>query len=256
MQISVMIWRIQNNATGRPAGTWSTRIRLCLGMALMLAFFVSPGRAAAHTLDATKTFAGQPTLQMVVGFDDDSRLDYWTPARITLSNAGPDFRGVLAATTYASRLVATSTLPWSYKQPVVLPHGAQKQITIYVPFYESPSVPLGVVATLSDNDGKVIATQAVAPFTLDQGSPLIGILSDQPAQGAVTAPLSAVSLPDPTRPIQVAALDASTTPVMPEALDNFDVNVLANFSTSALNPPQLAALHTPANHDAALTHTR
>src|SRR5258708_39235338 len=163
-------------------------ILLWLGMAVMVGFFVSRGRASAHTLDPTKTSAGQPTLQIVVGFDDNSRLDYWTTAWITLSNAGPDFRGVLAATTYASRLVATSTLPWSYKQPVVLPHGAQKQITIYVPFYESPSVPLGVVATLSDNDGKVIATQAVAPFTLDQGSPLIGILSNQTAQGAVITP--------------------------------------------------------------------
>src|SRR6266404_1404862 len=119
--------RLHDNVAGPAAGTWSTRILLCLGMALMLAFFVSPGRASAHTLDTTKTSAGQPTLQMVVGFDDNSRLDYWTPAWITLSNDGPDFRGVLAATTYANaRVVAASTLPWSYKQPVVLPHGAQK----------------------------------------------------------------------------------------------------------------------------------
>jgi hypothetical protein len=248
-----MILRLHDNAAGHPAGTWSTRILLCLGMVLMLAFFVSPGRASAHTLDTTKTSAGQPTLQMVVGFDGNSRLDYWTPAWITLSNDGPDFKGVLTATTYANaRVVAASTLPWSYKQPVVLPHGAQKQINIYVPFYESPSVPLGVVATLSDNNGKVIATQPVAPFTLDQGSPLIGILSDQTAQGAVITPLSAVSLPDPTRSIQVAALDASTLPDMAEALGNFDVIVLDDFSTSALNPAQLAALQTWVNQGGAL----
>src|SRR6266851_3044311 len=248
-----MILRLHDNAAGHPAGTWSTRILLCLGMALVLAFFVSPGRASAHTLDTTKTSAGQPTLQMVVGFDDNSRLDYWTPAWITLSNAGPDFKGVLTATTYANaRVVADSTLPWSYKQPVVLPHGAQKQINIYVPFYESPSVPLGIVATLSDNNGKVIATQPVAPFTLDQGSLLIGILSDQTAQGAVITPLNAVSLPDPTRPIQVIALDASTLPDMAEALGNFDVIVLDDFSTSALNPTQLAALQTWVNQGGAL----
>src|SRR5258708_16792205 len=95
-----MILRLHDNAAGHPAGTWSTRILLCLGMALMLAFFVSPGRASAHTLDTTKTSAGQPTLQMVVGFDDNSRLDYWTPPWITLRNAGPDFRCVLTAKTY------------------------------------------------------------------------------------------------------------------------------------------------------------
>ncbi len=244
---------LHDNAAGPPAGTWSTRILLCLGMVLMLAFFVSPGRASAHTLDTTKTSAGQPTLQIVVGFDDNSRLDYWTPAWITLSNAGPDFRGVIAATTYANtRVVAAGTLPWSYKQPVVLPHGAQKQINIYVPFYESPSVPLGVVATLSDNDGKVIATQAVAPFTLDQGSPLIGILSDQTAQGAGFTPLNAVSLPDHARSIQMATLDASTLPDMAEALGNFDVIVLDGFSTSTLNAAQLAALQTWVNQGGAL----
>src|SRR5260370_214091 len=210
-------------------------------------------RREEQSVDTKKAFGGQPRLQMVGGFDDNSRLDYWTTAWITLSNAGPDFKGVLTATTYANaRVVADSTLPWSYKQPVVLPHGAQKQINIYVPFYESPSVPLGIVATLSDNNGKVSATQPDTPFTLDQGSPLIGILSNQTAQGAVITPLSAVSLPDPTRSIQVAALDASTLPDMAEALGNFDIIVLDDFSTSALNPAQLAALQTWVNQGGAL----
>lgn len=229
------------------------RTLLCLCMALMLAFFISAGRASAHTMNIRNTSAGQPTLQMVVGFDDNSRLDYWTPAWITLSNAGPDFKGVLAATTYKNaRVVAASSLPWSYKQPVVLPHGAQKQINIYVPFCECPSVPRGVVATLSDNNGKVIATQAVTPFTLDQGSPLIGILSDQTAQGAGFTPLSDVSLPDHERSIQMATLDASTLPDMAEALGNFDVIVLDDFSTSTLNVSQLAALQTWVNQGGAL----
>ncbi len=231
------------------------RILLCLCTVLMLVCFVSPAQASAHTMDTTKSSTGQPTLQMVVGFDDNSRLDYWTPAWITLSNDGPDFRGVVAATTYANtRLVAASTLPWSYKQPVVLPHGAQKQITIYVPFYESPAVPQGVVATLSDNNGKVIATQAVPiPFsTLEQGYPLIGILSDQTAQGAGFTALSDVALPDPTRSIQMATLDASTLPDMAEALGSFDVIVLDDFSTSALNASQLAALQTWVNQGGAL----
>ncbi len=133
----------------------------------MLVFFLSPEGVSAHSRDIKNTITGQVTLQVAVGFGGDSRLDYWTPAWITLNNDGPDFRGVLSATTYASRfptvVIAGSILPWSYKEPIVLPHGAQKQVSIYVPFYESPSAPRGIIATLSDNKGRVIATQAAAP---------------------------------------------------------------------------------------------
>src|SRR5713101_1188676 len=46
--------------------------------------------------------ATQPTLQMVVGFGDNSRLDFWVPASITVSNGGATFTGVLAVTTFTS----------------------------------------------------------------------------------------------------------------------------------------------------------
>jgi hypothetical protein len=133
-----------------------------------------------------------------------------------------------------------------------LPHGAQKQVSIYVPFYESPSVPRGIIVTLSDNKGKVIATQTAAPFTLDPGSLLIGVLSDETAQGAGFSPLSAASLPDPTRSIEIAGLDANTLPDIAEVLGNFDVIVLDDFNTNALNARQLAALQTWINQGGSL----
>ena len=228
----------------------------CLCVAPMLVFFLSPEGVSAHSRDIKNTITEQVTLQVAVGFGGDSRLDYWTPAWITLNNDGPDFRGVLSATTYASRfptvVIAGSILPWSYKEPIVLPHGAQKQVSIYVPFYESPSAPRGIIATLSDNKGRVIATQAAAPFTLDQGSLLIGVLSDETAQGAGFSPLTAVSLPDPTRPIEIAGLDAGTLPDIAEVLGNFDVIVLDDFNTNALNAGQLAALQTWINQGGTL----
>src|SRR5258708_26855223 len=202
----------------------------CLCVAPMLVFFLSPEGVSAHSRDIKNTTTGQVTLQMAVGFGGDSRLDYWTPAGITLNNDGPDFRGFLSATTYASRfsteLIAGSILPWSYNEPIVLPHGAQKQVSIYVPFYESPSVPRGIIATLSDNKGRVIATQAAAPFTLDQGSLLVGVLSDETAQGAGFSPLAAVSLPDQTRPIKIAGRERGTMQDRLEMLANFAVIVM------------------------------
>ncbi len=220
----------------------------CLCMSLMLASFFLPARVSAHTRSTNNTSAGKPMLQVVAGFDDFSRLGYWIPVQISLSNDGPDFKGIISATTYTSPLrsgsFVSSILPWSYQEPIILPHNTQQQINMYVPFYESPSTPRGIIATLSASNGKVIVTQTAVPATLRQGTLLIGILSDQTAQGAGFNPLSAVSLPDPTRPIEMATLDASTLPNMAEPLGNFDVIILDDFTTNTLSSTQLSALQT------------
>jgi len=221
---------------------------LCL--ALMLALFLLPLEASAHT---TNTPATGPTLQMNVGFEDDSRLDYWTPVQITLGNDGPDFTGALSATTYTgpftSGLTVGTILPWSYQEPIILPHGSQNQITMYIPFYESPAIPRGIIATLRNNKGKVVATQMSTPYTLRPGSLLVGILSSQDAD---FSPLDAVSLPDPTRSIERVTLNARTLPDMAGVLDNFDVIVLDDFTTSTLTSSQLTALQTWINQGGAL----
>ena len=220
---------------------------------LIFLFFLLPAQASAHTKN---TPAVLPTLQVAVGFEDDSRLDYWTPVQITLNNDGPDFRGVLSATTYAgisrTGLVFGTILPWSYQEPVSLPHGAQKQINLFVPFYENPAIPRGILATLSDNNGKVITTQTAKSLSLDASTLLVGILSDQTAQGTGFSPLSAVSLPDPSRSIELATLSASTLPDMAEVLDNFDVIVLEDFNVSLLNAAQLSSLQTWVNQGGVL----
>jgi hypothetical protein len=195
-----------------------------------------------------------PTLQLTVGFEDDSRIDYWTPVQVALSNEGSNFSGVVSVTTYAGfsrQAVVGSTLPWSYQATVDLPHGSQKQINFNLPFYETPSIPRGVVATLSDNKGKVIVTQTATPFTLHSDSLLIGILSDHTAESPEFNPLSTVSLPDSGRSVELATLNASTMPDVAEVLDNFDVIVLDDFSSSTLSHDQLTALQTWINRGGA-----
>src|SRR6266571_5779634 len=179
---------------------------------LILFFILFPAQASAYTKNSPVVL---PTLQIAVGFEDDSRLNYWTPVEVTLSNEGSNFTGVLSVTTYAgfSRpVVAGSILPWSYQTSVVLPHGTQKQINFNIPLYETPAVPQGIVATLSDNNGKAITTQAAKLFTLHTGSLLIGILSDHTAESPEFSSLSKVSLPDPGRSVELATLNASTMP--------------------------------------------
>jgi hypothetical protein len=224
---------------GRPL-----RSPLILSISLILFSFLFPAQASAHTKNSPVVL---PTLQISVGFEDDSRLNYWTPVQVTLSNEGSNFTGVLSVSTFAGfsrSVVIDTTLPWSYQKSIVLPHGTQKQINLYVPFYEIPAVPQGIVAKLSDNNGKMITAQTANPFTLRSGSLLIGILSDHTAASPGFSPLSNVSLPDPGRSIEMATLNVSTMPDVAEVLDNFDVIVLDDFTTSTLNSAQLSALQT------------
>lgn len=226
---------------------------LSLCIAITLVFFVVPARVAAQTTALEKN---QITLQLSVGFGGDAKLDYWTPAWITVQNAGPDFTGLLSATTYTSPArsgtVVGAILPWRYSQQIHVPRGAQRQVSMLVPFYEAPSQPAGVIVTLSDSAGKVVATQNAAPFTLELGSLLIGVLSNQSAQSAGFAPLNAVTLPDASRSINVVSLDASTFPDTAEALSSFDMLVLDEFNTHALNAAQLTALQTWVNQGGSL----
>src|SRR5581483_1230258 len=113
----------------------TSRVKLLFSLciALVLAFILSSARVSARSAYADSMTAAPPTLQMAVGFGDNTRLDYWVPVAMTVSNGGPAFSGTLSVTTFTSPNPAgpfsTGVLPWSYGQAVALGHGAQKQIT-------------------------------------------------------------------------------------------------------------------------------
>src|SRR2546421_9551027 len=65
-------WR---NVPGPPVGAGSIRLLVYLCVALTLGSFLFPERASAYTRNTNSTPGGGPTLQLAVGFDDDSRLD-------------------------------------------------------------------------------------------------------------------------------------------------------------------------------------
>ena len=217
---------------------------LLASLFISLIMFLFPAHSSALTKTSSKVL---PTLQLSVGFEDDSRVNYWTPVQVVLGNKGSNFSGVLSVTTYSGpsrQFVPGSTLSWGYQSPVVLSHGVQKYINFNIPFYETPAEPQGIVATLSDDKGKVITTQTATPFILHSDSLLIGILSDYTAESPEFNSLSTVTLPDSERSIELATLNASTMPDVAEVLDNFDVIVLENFPISTLNHAQLNALQT------------
>ncbi|MGH2493125.1 MAG: hypothetical protein ACRDIV_00300, partial [Ktedonobacteraceae bacterium] len=236
--------------------TSHVKLLFSLCIALVLAFILSSARVSVQTAYANDRAAAPPTLQMAVGFGDNTRLDYWVPVAFTVSNSGSAFSGTLSVTTFTSPNpsgpFATGVLPWSYQQAVTLGHGAQKQMTINVPFYESPAVPRGIIASLLNNQGKVVAIAKDEPSVVDSASILIGILSDQSAQNGGFAPLSAATLPDSTRSLMLLPLDASSLSDTPETLANFDIIILDNFTTRTLNTAQLTALQTWVNRGGGL----
>jgi hypothetical protein len=225
-------------------------------IALVLVSILSPARVSARAENASDLAATQLTLQLVVATGDSTRLDFWAPASITISNGGPDFSGVLAVTTFTSPNpsgpFATGVLGWSYRHSVALKHGAQKQVTINVPFYDSPANPRGIIATLLNDQGKVVAVKTDEPTVVDPGSVMIGILADQSTLNGGFTPLSAAALPDPTRQLTILPLDANSLPDTAETLAIFDILILDNFSTRALSAAQITALQTWVNRGGAL----
>ncbi|GAC1310263.1 MAG: hypothetical protein NVSMB27_47260 [Ktedonobacteraceae bacterium] len=183
-----------------------------------------------------------------MGFQATYRSGYWTPVHVTLSNTGADFSGVLSLSTFSGPPHSTTIgilSPWSFQQPVTLPKGAQKQVTVNVPFYLGNYVVRGVVANLRDYRGRVVTTQtSTSGYEVKPGNIFIGVLADAIANFDA---LNTVSLPNQTSSPTLSTVDATTMPVLATVLDNFDVIVLDDFSSSTLNSAQLAALQTWVN---------
>ena len=232
------------------------KLLVSLCVALLLASILTCSRVSAQVEKTVGGAAVQPTLQIAVATGDSTRFDFWTPASITISNSGPDFAGVLAVTTYIGRnpcgTAAIGTLGWSYRQTVSVKHGAQKQVTINVPFYDSPSIPCGIVASLLNAQGKAVAHSTDVPTKVDYSSVMIGLLADQTTQNSGFTPLSAATLPDPTRSLTLIPLDASSLPDTAETLAPFDILILDNFPTNTLSAAQMTALRTWVNRGGAL----
>ena len=232
------------------------KLLISLCFALVLTSILTFSRVSAQVENAGGVTVVQPTLQIAVATGDSTRLDYWAPALITLSNNGPDFTGELAVTTFTSPNpsgpFSTGVLGWSYRQAVSLKHGAQKEVTINVPFYESPAIPRGIIASLLNAQGKVVAVNKDEPSVVDPGAIMIGILADQSAQNGGFAPLNTAALPDPTRSLSILPLDAASLPDTAETLADFDILILDNFPTGTLSASQITALRTWVNRGGAL----
>jgi uncharacterized membrane protein YhaH (DUF805 family) len=231
---------------------WSTRasrfIGSCLTCALMIAFLLFPMSASAHT---ARNASGGPSFHVNAGFDARYRDGNWIPVQVTLSNSGTDFTGAISVNVPPPYLGGGSANPQAvYQAPISLANGAQKQVMLYVPLYFGSQ---GSTQTFSvdllNSDGQKVSSQQTTVRTLGSDDIFVGVLSDQ---SAGFSPLSSLKLPNQTASIVVEQLDATTMPTVAAVLQNFDLIVLDNFTTSSLNHEQLIALQNWVNQGGAL----
>ena len=213
---------------------------ICLAIASM--YVVLPKNALAH--ERTDV----PTLQVKAGFESHYRDGNWIPVQITLRNDGPDFEGNLSliSPTPQFQLSTSQGIPSDYQVSISLANGAQKRVIMYLPLYFDVQ---NVTVKLLNSSGQIVASQTAPLIPLSQGDVFIGVLSDQ---NAGFSSLSALPLPNQGGSMILEFLNANTMPTMSAALNNFNIIVLDNFTTSNLSAIQLNALQNWTNQGGSL----
>ena len=216
----------------------------CLAFTLLLAFFLLPLPALAHTTDRGSSIspAAGPSFSVNAGFNTRYKSGNWIPVQVTLHNDSADFTGTVSINSpNTQNPYGGSGSASSYQVPITLPNGSQKQVTIYVPVYGSTQ---GITVSLLGSNGNRVSTKTSVLQSLNTGDIFVGILSDS---STGFGPLSGFTPPNAASTLITDFLNTSTMPDNAAVLKNFDLIVLDNFTTSTLSAKQLAALQTWVN---------
>lgn len=191
------------------------------------------------TVERHSASASSPiTLRVAAGYQNIYRGTAWTPVRATVRNSGgADVSGVLELP-QAGQSASVGAQPdfhGLYQEPMVVPAGGTKQITVYVPGAEVQ----GQVNAIFRQGNQTLATASALPIGVDTSAFLIGVLAGTPADMAWVGP--AIQQDVTTH---VMRLSAATIDPVPQALSTFDLIVLTDVDTSQLDRAQLDAFRT------------
>lgn len=236
--------RTSHNSWFHLAGTHKkASIAGLLGLCALVFFALYSYTMLASSTPKVSKSSHNPTMTIEAGFQNTYRSGYWTPVRVTINNAGPAFQGRLSIQTFsgAAREQHIDMLsPWNFNQTVTLTEGAQKELTLNVPYYTGNLITRGFIATLSNEQGQVVSAQTSRQgYEVRPGNTFVGVLSDN---AGLSAQLEHITLINEADTLSVSPLDAHTMPTMEPVLENFDILVLNNFPTNTLNAQQLSAL--------------
>ena len=225
-------------------------LAFCSFLAL-ISFVTSSSLVSAHS--TLRAVDGPTILRVNIGFDEQYQDGNWVPVQVVLSNNGADFAGKVSihvpSSSYSGSNSSASTS--TYQEPVSLPPGSHKEVTLYVPLNlgtqgnRSP-----VTVELLDNNDHKVFSKTSSPNSISSNTIIVGILSTQPNNfGMLNSALSSVLN---ASVIQTKILTATTFPAKAEILRNFDAIVLDNFTTQTLAQDQIAALQSWVNQGGVL----
>ena len=176
------------------------------------------------------------TMRITAGYQNIYRGTAWTPVRATVHNSGgADVSGMLEMP-QAGQSASVGAQPdfhGLYQEPMVVPAGGTKQITVYVP----GSSIQGQVNARFLQGNRTLAAASSLPIGVDTSAFLIGVLASTPADMSWVGP--AIQQDVTTH---VMRLSPATIDPVPQALATFDLIVVTNVDTSQLDRAQLGAL--------------
>jgi hypothetical protein len=178
------------------------------------------------------------TIGVTAGYGEQYRTSAWIPVRAIVHNrTGATISGtVMVPDKNGTVSGSPSTLYHTlYQAPLVLPAGATKRVTLYVPGYDDLST---VSASFQPDDHTfktVTATNFPYPFQRQEIS--IGTLAADPQSGKWLNSLSGGS-----SLVTVTRLTPATVDPVPEALASFDLIALTAIDASQLRQDQIGAL--------------
>ncbi|HEX6506069.1 MAG TPA: hypothetical protein VF221_00405, partial [Chloroflexota bacterium] len=210
---------------------------LALMPALVGGTIVSAASHAHH--HAAKHRHGTPapvSMRVDLGYNGQYRTTAWMPVRVTVHNrTGALIQGMVEIPDRSSSNNGPAALYHTlYRAPLVLPGGATKQVTLYVPGYDGQSLTSVSFAA----GGNTLKTTSPTDFAsaFDASSITVGVLATDPQNsrwvGAYNPNAGSVS---------IVNLTSTTLDPMPAVLANFDVIALTNTDASHLRDDQIRA---------------
>lgn len=199
--------------------------------------FVALARGFPSSIRAAPKQTGSGvSLHVSVGWQGVYRGSTWTPVRVTVANhRAVDISGQLQVPQSSQdlALAGPTSFHGEYQEPVVLPAGTTKRVTLYLP---GQGIQSQVDVTFRQGS-QILARGSAFPTGLDTSTLLVGAMGSRPGD---TAWVTAASQRHVTA--HVVSLSPATLDPLSQALAAFDLIVLTDVDSSQLDRAQLGAL--------------